>query len=332
MKSLHLVSIIFIWSIIPTLTFGQFGVGGTEDIQEVKKTETLFGLIENHDEYNAALKDAVKKYWTFTPYRFVNQGGFESMPGDPGLSYVQLYHISMDRKTGLMNKYEYFNLGLFMSQKKALRPKTTDLSKHRSIAAVNLMPQEYWEYIDLRTAEDEAQEKEKWFSLKFGTEKTAVWRFARFFEAMERNEATKAELIKAVQLLNNYCHLGMDIQVSPNNPRPMIEAYNKKKDRIKRKTLLISKEDVSIKKKNNEKALKEIYLYDLKFVARSEIRKAIEEQREDVCYAVIYYEERNMKLKAIIQAKDSEVLYGEISNLKNGIFTVSKKTLESILE
>lgn len=257
----------------------------------------------------------------------MNQEELISLPGGSEYSYVELYHLTLPIK----GRSEFFNLGLFQSGKKKLKSESKDFSKHKSIAAVNLMTNNYWKYVEERTEADEAKEKKKWFSIKLSFDKSAQWKYARFFEAMDRNGATKAELIKAVQLLNNYCHLAMKIKVTPNNPRPMIKAFNKKKGQIKKKTLLIAKEDVSDKKKNNQQALKELYKYDLKFVDQSEIWKAIEEQKEDVCYAVIYYEERNMKLKAIIQAKDSQVLYGEISKLRNGLFTVSKKTLESVL-
>ncbi len=332
MNVMKLIMVTALCLIFPSISFAQYGVGSSNEVKELKNTETLFALVEGHTAFNDALKDAVEKYWTFTPYRFTNQKELQSLPADPGLSYVELYHITVDRGPNTIATYEHFNLGLFMSHKKKLKRKTNDMSRLNSIAAVNLMPKKYWEYLEQRTEADEAKEKQKWISIKFSTEKTIDWRYARFFEAMDRNGATKAELIKAVQLLNNYCHTAVKMDFADNNPRPMIKRFNKNKGQIKKKTLLIAKEDVSDRKKNSEEALRGVYQYEMKIVDQAEIWKAIEEQKEDVCYAVIYYEERNMKLKAIIQAKDSKVLYGEVSNLRNSVFHVGKKTLEAVLD
>lgn len=332
MTSIKLLVCPFLCCLFSCIAMAQFGVGSSEEVVQLKSTETLFTLIEGHTVFNAALKDAVEKYWTFTPYRFVDQEELQSLPGDTGLSYVELYLIAVDKGANTIATYEHFNLGLFMSHKKKLKRNTSDMSKLNSIAAVNLMPKKYWEYLEEKAEEEETKLLQKWFSILIDFDESTQWKYARFFEALDKNGAVKAELIKAVQLLNNYCHVAERMDFSENNPRPMIKKYNRNKGQIKKKTLLIAKEDVSTKKKNNQQALKEVYPYDMKIVDQAEIWKAIEEQKEDVCYAVIYYEERNMKLKAIIQAKDSKVLYGEISKLKNGVFHVSKRTLEAVLD
>lgn len=312
---------------ITSSSIAQYGLGSTKNVKAIKETETIFILLEKQEEYNTALKAAVEKYWTFTPFRFVKNRDFKKYENDINYSSVKLYNISITRDGSF--SYDLFNLGLFLHQKK----KTKKQPLGKSVSSVNIIPQRYWLYRS-KLREKAQKESRKLFRKKEWVKGDDMIKlhFSWFFDALTQAGATQAEIIRAVQLLNNYCHIAFENEIGKIGHKKMIKAFNENKKDIKKKTLLIAKTDVSSKKKNNEQALKAAYKYKIKFVEEEEIWKAIEDQKEDVCYAVIYYEEKNLKLKAIIQAKDSKVLYGEVSKMSNGLFNISTKTLKSVLE
>jgi len=60
-----------------------------EDIKNFYKSKTIVVLEDNPlTEYNAQITDAVKKYWTITPYEFITFSEFEKKRSDPSLSFL----------------------------------------------------------------------------------------------------------------------------------------------------------------------------------------------------------------------------------------------------
>ena len=50
-----------------------------EDLKKLKKAELLVVLDDGDEAYNEAIKEAISKYWTFTPYLFIPASGFERL-------------------------------------------------------------------------------------------------------------------------------------------------------------------------------------------------------------------------------------------------------------
>jgi|GEM_PF-3891655 hypothetical protein len=49
----------------------QFGYADAEVVQRLKKTKTYIPLTKSNEKFNTYIKEAVEKYWTFTPYEFI---------------------------------------------------------------------------------------------------------------------------------------------------------------------------------------------------------------------------------------------------------------------
>ncbi|MEY4927474.1 MAG: hypothetical protein RI894_1910, partial [Bacteroidota bacterium] len=76
-----------------TAIFGQFG-GGSKAIRKIKDTELMVILDPAYgDGYNEEIQNAVKKYWTFTKYRFISGPQYKKYCNDPKYSFLSRFEV-----------------------------------------------------------------------------------------------------------------------------------------------------------------------------------------------------------------------------------------------
>lgn len=83
-----------------------------EDLEHFYKTRTYIVLQDNPiSEYNFEITDAVKKYWTITPYEFINFDDFEKKANDPNASFLYTAAVSFE-KDKTQTRYTFLCLSL----------------------------------------------------------------------------------------------------------------------------------------------------------------------------------------------------------------------------
>jgi hypothetical protein len=89
---------------------GQAPFPDKEEIKQFMESKTCVVLEENQmSVYNAYIKDAVKKFWTITPYEFIEVKDFNVRRLNPEYSFIVLTQTSYERdKSGTL--YNYINL------------------------------------------------------------------------------------------------------------------------------------------------------------------------------------------------------------------------------
>lgn len=93
MKFFKLIFIIFSIIIGIAPCYAQFG-GGSKAIRKIKETELLVVLDPVYgDAYNEEIQNAVKKYWTFTPYRFISGPQYKKYCKDPKYSFLSRFDV-----------------------------------------------------------------------------------------------------------------------------------------------------------------------------------------------------------------------------------------------
>ena len=71
----------------------QFG-GGSKAIRKLKNTELMVILDPVYgDAYNDEIQNAVKKYWTFTKYRFISGPQYKKYCNDPKYSFLTRFEV-----------------------------------------------------------------------------------------------------------------------------------------------------------------------------------------------------------------------------------------------
>ncbi|MFZ5940882.1 MAG: hypothetical protein ACOYXB_09925, partial [Bacteroidota bacterium] len=83
-----------------------------EDLEHFYKTKTYIVLQDNPiSEYNFEITDAVKKFWTITPYEFINFDDFEKKANDPNASFLYTAAVSFE-KDKTQTRYTFLCLSL----------------------------------------------------------------------------------------------------------------------------------------------------------------------------------------------------------------------------
>ncbi len=81
-----------------------------EQMKAFKTSKTLVVLEDDlFSIYNAAIKDAVKKTWTITPYEFVSYEEFRKHKKDPAYSFLMLTSTAFEKDRAGVN-YDFLNL------------------------------------------------------------------------------------------------------------------------------------------------------------------------------------------------------------------------------
>lgn len=320
----HLVSIPLLvgYLLLASITAdAQFGYKGKKTVEEIKGTTTLFVLQPNMPAFNAALEKYVPEYWDISEYKFIEQQELENYVDNEEYSFVTLIQLEISQESSLgrandpttryLYQYDLFHLCLFMGGKKKFKK----YGVYDMVGYANIMAKQY---------SDLQQEKK----LKNNTGTSNPYQ--EIYELMVSSDAVDAEVIRAVQSINLYCNTVLKERLSNNNNKDLVKAYSKNKREIRQKTLLISEDDVKGDPEEQLVEWEKMHSGIIKIVPQEEIYRAIEAQESDICYAIIFYEHRNLKMKAVVQAKDSKVLYAEVSSIFNGLFNVSDKTIKKI--
>jgi hypothetical protein len=81
-----------------------------EQMKAFKVSRTLVVMeTDPFSVYNAAVKEAVKKYWTITPYEFVSYEEFRKHKKDPAYSFLMLTSTAFEKDRAGVN-YDFLNL------------------------------------------------------------------------------------------------------------------------------------------------------------------------------------------------------------------------------
>lgn len=136
----------------------------------------------------------------------------------------------------------------------------------------------------------------------------------------EIDEINLPELIYSIQLIQSQISFVLDLNKKKAlDFKDMLEEINdRKKNRIKEKTLYFLPNDLK-SKINSKEELDKIYDYKYSFVTKEEIETAIIEQNEDVVYSKII-SFGSLRFVLFIQAKDSELLYGRVMTGFNQLY------------
>lgn len=107
MKKITLICIVLLFS---GLTEAQRPYPTLIDLAKFSKTTTCVVMEENpFSFYNQEIKNAVKKYWTVTPYKFITTVEFNAIKKDPSYSFIVLTMTNFSNdKSG--SSYDYVNL------------------------------------------------------------------------------------------------------------------------------------------------------------------------------------------------------------------------------
>ena len=82
-----------------------------QQIEMFKNTKTCVVLEDGISFYNAAIKDAIQKYWKATSYEFISQTEFQNRKADPKYSFIVLVDEDYDKDPAGVS-YRYINLVL----------------------------------------------------------------------------------------------------------------------------------------------------------------------------------------------------------------------------
>jgi hypothetical protein len=87
-------------SLISIISYSQvkIPVGTKTDLNKFLKSKTYVVLKNDRmSDYNTAMKDAVEKHWTITPYEFIYESDFNKMKNDAGKSFLMINQVYFEK-------------------------------------------------------------------------------------------------------------------------------------------------------------------------------------------------------------------------------------------
>ena len=86
-----------------------------KQIEDFFKSKTMVVMdADPWTSYNPVITDAVKKYWTITPYEIITSAQFDKMLTDPKLSFIFLSKVQLEKDK---NEVYYMYLNVVMGAK-----------------------------------------------------------------------------------------------------------------------------------------------------------------------------------------------------------------------
>jgi len=102
-------SFVFVLGFISLITLANNPLATKQQIGMFKNSRTCVVMDDGMNFFNAPVKDAVQKYWSATPYEFIDQKEFEKRRSDSKYSFIVRMDGAYDKDPGGVS-YSYISL------------------------------------------------------------------------------------------------------------------------------------------------------------------------------------------------------------------------------
>lgn len=93
----------------PLLLTAQAPFPDSQEIKQFMSSTTCVVLVDGNPVYNTYISNAVKEFWSVTPYEFIKASDFDLRRNDPAYSFIMLTETNYEKdKSGSV--YNYINL------------------------------------------------------------------------------------------------------------------------------------------------------------------------------------------------------------------------------
>jgi len=254
-KIMKRVSSIIVFILLSTFAFAQFGFVKKAELEKFKDTRMVV-VLSNDSAYNASIKAAVERYWSFTGTIFAYDTALKPY-NKPNFSFLVFSKGKVSKiKAKLCSSEEDFN-GLQVLNK--FKRRATKVEIIARAFCSNKIDTENWE----------------------------------------------SEMIRGVQLLNNYFNYAVEAkgELTPAN-------YPSDKSLMANKKLLIPEKFLELKGKEDGPTILD---GEVEEVPREDIEKAIKNQDPGTMYFYFSLDEKDCN-KLVLTSDKSELMYFEIES------------------
>jgi hypothetical protein len=108
-KKIACISFLILWTASGYAQFKKVTYASKQQIEAFFKSKTMVVMDANPMiGYNIVIADAVKKYWTITPFEIITSEKFDKIYTDPSLSFIFLSRLELKKETDVY--YLYMNV------------------------------------------------------------------------------------------------------------------------------------------------------------------------------------------------------------------------------
>ncbi|HEY0740865.1 MAG TPA: hypothetical protein VGD40_05350 [Chryseosolibacter sp.] len=262
-------------AILTCMCFSAFGQFGWTEYEyfEHLKDGQTLVVKTGNEGYDRLMEDAFKKYWKVNEFSFVNLDEAKGKAPDPGTFYLTT--VAVSASYGTVN-YDVFKLFY-----------TNQLQ------------------FDKRGKVDYQHKKMNYYA-------TAQ------FEKLLSNEQkflelyTQAELIKGVQLINNHFHFVLEQKLNKHlGVKDYLKVLSEKNRHLVHQHRLLLIPETLQEELRGSDAIGKLYNHPYSIATMEDVYRSIINQTDDIY--VLFYMDGNLTYKTLIQAKDSKILFGEVT-------------------
>lgn len=117
------------------------------------------------------------------------------------------------------------------------------------------------------------------------------------------------EMIRAVQLIQNYLEIGLNANLLEESWSETYQLYNQSHAELRSKTLYIEPEELLEEFREDIEKVKKFYTLPIQFASISETDKLTREQREDAVFHRTIWDIQGIRYHCLIRGKDSKIIY-----------------------
>lgn len=235
-------------------------------------------VVKTGDEtYDRLMTEAFTKYWTVNNFALVDLKDVKNNAPDPAIFYVTTAEV-----TGYYGTVNYTVFKLFLTNQLQFdkEDKLDYLSKKMNWLATAQFD---------KSISDEEQLKELYI---------------------------QAELIKGVQLMNNHCNFVLTEKPKKHyGTGDYLHLLGMKNKQLTHQYPILFTTETLQKELHDANSISKIYKYPFKIVSIEDVYRSIINQTDDVY--VHFYMDGNLTFKTLIQAKNSKILFGEVTTGSN---------------